>query len=152
MPLTRRRRIGWTLAFISFVLAFAWFRSMRSWIGFGVNSRDCIMLANGAVQYTSGAPLLPAIFEIHPVRRSLIPWEPVWWPDYHDSRNTPPPVKYGWVRPGFLSCTIPLWPFILATGIPSMWLLNPKRKRDGCCGYPRDGLPPGSRCPECGAD
>lgn len=137
------------MAFISFLFTFAWLRSMHWWIGFGFNSRECVMLANGAVQYTSGSTLFPTIFELHAVQRSLSPWDPVWWFEHHDSRAAPPPVTRGWVGPGFLSYSIPLWPLILAAGVPSLWLLNTKSA--GCCGYPREGLPPGSRCPECGA-
>jgi len=40
---------------------------------------------------------------------------------------------------------------MLLTGIPAAFLLRSAGQRPPCCGYPREGLPPGSRCPECGA-
>jgi len=92
MSRTRRRRIDWTLAAIFFLLTFAWLRSMHWWLGFGLNSNECVTLANGAVQYSSGSPLVPTIFQTHPVQRSPSPWDPVWWFEHRVSRATPPLV------------------------------------------------------------
>jgi len=53
----------------------------------------------------------------------------------------------------------PLWPFILLTGVPGVWMLVKTRQRTNphacpACGYDRTGLPQSSTgpapCPECG--
>jgi predicted RNA-binding Zn-ribbon protein involved in translation (DUF1610 family) len=53
----------------------------------------------------------------------------------------------------------PLWPFVLLTGVPGVWMLVKTRKHtnpNACpaCGYDRTGLPQSptgpAPCPECG--
>jgi len=61
-------------------------------------------------------------------------------------------LMFGWFSQEDDQTSIPLWPFILAFGIPSIWtLLAARRRRDpnACphCRYPRGASP---ICTECG--
>ena len=70
-----------------------------------------------------------------------------WWVDHFVRPN----------RPLEIWC-IPLWPFILLTGAPTVLMWRQDRRRrlaelsNSCrkCGYSRSGLPAHRPCPECG--
>jgi hypothetical protein len=86
-------------------------------------------------------------------------WQAWWW--FRESNNltfsSGVPWSYNMV--GFA----PLWPFILLTGVPGVWMLTKSRRAKGVganlcptCSYDLTGLPATPHgptvCPECGKD
>jgi len=139
---TRRRlRIGWTLAIVSLLLVIAWAVSTAYVVRWNVTQHLALWLSSGGVTILTfhDSPEL-MWFTRDGLTISGKEYAHSWWfHTYHD-----PAVP-------LITYFLPLWPFFLLTAIPSTFLLNSTRKRHPCCGYPREGLPPGSRCPECGA-
>ncbi len=79
-------------------------------------------------------------------------WSADWWFGYDEAAL---PTKGG----RFVEWLTPLWPFVLLTGVPGVWMLVKTRTHtnpNACpaCGYDRTGLPQTSTgpapCPECG--
>lgn len=144
---SRRRSIArasaWCGIVLASVLTVAWVGS-RWWSVLVFSPHGHALLADG---------------EVFGLARSDRPgdsWE--WITSKIDKKHS---RHFGWfqslsLRPGQTHFWIPLWPFILAFGIPSTWiLLATRRPRDpfACphCRYPR-GVGRGASpiCPECG--
>jgi len=146
---TRKRFWAWTLTLTTALLAVVWVGSMRFYPSFSGRQRGaglcyggiCISASVGHVLvdnegfgwYDSGK------------------WSAIWWFSYEAKQSSPLNSLYEW--------QIPLWPFVLLTGVPGVWMLVKTRKHanpNACpaCGYDRTGLPQTSTgpapCPECG--
>lgn len=138
------------------MLAVVWVVSMKVSVWVRVTPYAGFSMAGGAcvftnVEYagqtaTSVANLGPSGFEV--MDWIVIPWF---------GRDT---LSYQGERA--ITYWIPLWPFILLTGVPGVWMLAKSRRGKGdaganlcpSCGYDLTGLDQASRgpaaCPECG--
>lgn len=138
---------AWTLTLTAALLAVVWVGSMRA-AGF-VRVPPWIVLywqqGCAIVQWPDPAsPSVPIAFCSRTDQ-----WRVIW--RFSLRRDAMSPAIWTTVL-------IPLWPFILLTGVPGMWMRIKSRRRtnpNACpaCGYDLTGLPAGGggACPECGA-
>ena len=144
---TRKRRRGWALTITAALLAVVWVGGMKMWVRMWPHAKFGVELSFGQVAvYRTDTP----IYAGAPLCDVLVVnnWEVRWLPSYLEFPSTQSVVLF-----------VPLWPFVLLTGVPGVWMLVKTRKRtnpNACpaCGYDRTGLPQTSTgpapCPECG--
>jgi|GEM_PF-572659 len=151
----RRRGWAWTLTIIAALLAVVWVGSMKVEMSMVVWPQYLLVADRGAVglqQYFSSdddsSPLVS--FRVNPL------WKARWW--YRDE-SYDLPFFSGVTWSDTMVWYFPLWPFVLLTGVPGVWMLVKTRKHtnpNACpaCGYDRTGLPQSptgpAPCPECG--
>ena len=142
-----RRRRFWakTLMLAAGLLAVVWVGSMRAGVFSQVGTKFTVSVSSGTIvlAYTEAKFLKArAQFQVWTT------WRVQWWGSL--VRETGKQAI--WLR-------IPLWPFVLLTGIPGAWMLLRKPKPpnpNACpaCGYDKTGLPRSptgpAPCPECG--
>ena len=143
---TRKRFWAKTLTLTAALLAVVWVGSMKMSLWVDVSPKLEFCALNGALFVVWDQPDRP--FENWGVYLDTsTPWGPIVW-KFRKFRHFPG-----------VTWTIPLWPFVLLTGVPGVWMLVKTRKRtntNACpaCGYDRTGLPQSSTgpapCPECG--
>ncbi len=153
LPIMRRPRFwAWTLTLTAALLAVVWVGSMKTQLLFFPTHRHVFGWNYGGVMLIvfRGGNGFP------PGTKPTTTWEVrgqarvIWWPSLTSS---------GTASGGQSNVLIPLWPFVLLTGVPGVWMLIKTRKHtnpNACpaCGYDRTGLPQSptgpAPCPECG--
>ncbi len=143
----RPRFWAWTLTLTAALLAVVWVGSMK--VAMDVMfSHNLVFFNSGGFVFVRGIPLRIDNPEVKVYVRES--WTARWW---FASRNDPLPAG------GSITVLwrVPLWPFVLLTGVPGVWMLVKTRKHtnpNACpaCGYDRTGLPQSgpAPCPECG--
>ena len=140
-----KRRWAWTLTITAALLAVVWVGSMKAGVFTQLWSKCTVSISSGTIvlAYTQTRFRdANAQFKVWPT------WRVRWWGKF--VRDPGKPIS--WLH-------IPLWPFILLTGGPGVWMLikphkytNPNACPD--CGYDKTGLPQSptgpAPCPECG--
>jgi len=154
LPIMRRPRFwAWTLTLTAALLAVVWVGSMKVSVWVRVTPYTGFSMAGGACVITNveyAGKTATSVAHLGPSSVEMIDWI---------------------VVPGFASDTlsyqgeraitywVPLWPFVLLTGVPGVWMLIKTRQRTNphacpACGYDRTGLPQSptgpAPCPECG--
>jgi len=148
----RRPRNLWakTLTLTAALLAVVWVVHMRMVTYLRISALVSMSVTDGAVLYRhQDLPSTPDGMRLPPNEfYDKGSWSVEWWA--RTWRFNRPP-KSVW--------RVPLWPFVLLTGVPGVWMLVKTRKRtnpNACpaCGYDRTGLPQPptgpAPCPECG--
>ncbi len=153
-PSTKKRRRGWawTLTITAALLAVVWVGSMRALARVWV-SDVCLSVSGGGLVITHVTLVGDAtqfLGRRGPSGVFLTDWNAF----FVFARDV---LVVG--DEHVTTFYIPLWPFVLLTGVPGVWMLITTRKHtnpNACpaCGYDRTGLPPTSTgpapCPECG--
>jgi len=146
----RPRFWAWTLTLTAALLVVVWVVHMRMVTYLRFSATDSMYLSAGAILHSRrDTPMSPAGMAL-PAQKFYDSgrWRVEWWFKSWTSNTY-----------GITSTTwrIALWPFVLLTGVPGMWMLVKTRKHanpNACpaCGYDRTGLPQSSPapCPECG--
>jgi hypothetical protein len=149
-PMARTRRRAWALSITAAMLAVVWVVSMKVSVRVFCSLPDPQTVHAGCVNISLQSIPMPYRSSWG---YSVTPWEADWWFQHKSLFFDGTPVNR--VR-------IPLWPFILLTGVPGVWMLAKSRRGKGdaganlcpSCGYDLTGLPPTKRgpvaCPECG--
>jgi len=148
---TRKRFWAWTLTLTAALLAVVLVGSMRWGMNVWWPPRYTLGIGRGQVEFISSDLAMPA-------RRAEIEhlnyrgwWVDWWWFGFGQWKFNGMNLYQMW--------NAPLWPFILLTGGPGLWMLFKPHKYtnpNACpaCGYDRTGLPQTSTgpapCPECG--
>ncbi len=124
----------------------AWVGSLKTWAEVHVRGFVSVVTCDGSMTVvwneTRQRSAWGAEFSVQPG------WTlPDWWFSFYDLSFQGGKFSTFW--------TIPLWPFILLTGVPGLWMLAKSRKPPGAnlcpaCHYDRAGLAPNATCPECG--
>jgi len=138
---------AWTLTLTAALLAVVWVGSMRVSVWVLCSLPQPQTVSGGGVGISLQSISMPYGSTWG---YSVTPWQTDWWFRCRlwTFENTP-----------VTSLFIPLWPFVLLTGVPGVWMLIKSRKHtnpNACpaCGYDRTGLPQSSTspapCPECG--
>lgn len=150
--MARTRRRAWALTIAAAMLAVVWVVSMRFYPSYSGRRWSAAFYRGGIGLVTRSDYLLGDDdgFEWY----DSGDWVSLWWFSYEDKKTSPVSDLSIW--------QIPLWPFILLTGVPGVWMLAKSRRGKGdaganlcpSCGYDLTGLPPTKRgpvaCPECG--
>mgnify|MGYP000405555727 CR=1 FL=1 len=140
---TRKRFWAWTLTLTAALLAVVWVGSIRYGAELPLTPKFMLVVFEGLVGFFAD-PTPCGPFESSLLSRSE--WTLRWW------------FWWAWIDDA-LEFGIPLWPFILLTSVPGVWMLVKTRKHTNphacpACGYDRTGLPQTSTgpapCPECG--
>jgi hypothetical protein len=151
IPTTRKRRCAWTLTLTAALLAVVWVGSMKLVVVVDVPPRYTVHCESGRLiifRYINPGRPDKWLWYIGTSRRWAVEWR--FYSRYLSNLDDFPWATY---------TAIPLWPFVLLTGVPGVWMLNKTRKRTNphacpACGYDRTGLPQSSSgpapCPECG--
>ena len=156
LPIMRRPRPrprafwAWTLTLTAALLAVVWVGSMKVNV-FVHLSQTGMFINSGGIVVVRHPRALQGDNDIQAYVRD--DWAVRWW-----FRRLENPISRA---PGGVTVTwrIPLWPFVLLTGVPGVWMLVKTRRRtnpNACpaCGYDRTGLPQSptgpAPCPECG--
>ena len=154
-PSTKKRRRGWawTLTITAALLAVVWVGSMKVSASVDIPTESGVDLASGAMtiyRYFGR----PNRFDTMKGRIGTKGnWDAEWWFSSGEGSG-----RYSGV-PYLSFYRIPLWPFVLLTGVPGVWMLAKTRTHTNphacpACGYDRTGLPQSSTgpapCPECG--
>jgi predicted RNA-binding Zn-ribbon protein involved in translation (DUF1610 family) len=154
-PSRRKRRLAWTLTITSALLAVVWVGSMKVEMSMIVWPEHLLVADRGAVglqQFVSLDDESGPLFFFQVKHR----WQARWW--YRDE-SYDLPFFSGVTWSDTMVWYIPLWPFVLLTGVPGVWMLVKTRKHTNphacpACGYDRTGLPQTptgpAPCPECG--
>jgi len=146
----RPRFWAWTLTLTAALLAVVWVGSGRWGVRAIWQPRYGCALGAGSIMFVRYDVV------IRPREAALEhsfthQWEIEWWFQYKRMGIFGPPNTSFWL--------VPLWPFVLLTGVPGVWMLVKTRKRTNphacpACGYDRTGLPQTptgpAPCPECG--
>jgi len=149
-PSTTKRRRAWTLTITAALLAVVWVGSMKVGVGFQ-STQGSAYFRWGALNFYRYSPDLATDPDVWLMENDR--WRVVWL--FHYSYDTDS-YAAGLTRVGIVA---PLWPFVLLTGVPGVWMMVKTRKRTNphacpACGYDRTGLPQTSTspapCPECG--
>ena len=153
LPIMRRPRFwAWTLTLTATLLAVVWVGSMRWGVAargvaqsvLSVNAGQVVLIRRDGAGVHEGTMFQGLDFEITPNRD----WGVIWW--FGQFRATQTTIT-AWHAP--------LWPFVLLTGVPGVWMMVKTRKHSNpntcpACGYDRTGLPQSptgpAPCPECG--
>lgn len=146
-PTRPSRRRAWTLTITSALLAVVWVVSLRVEAFIAFTPKCGIDVWGGVVGlwYTE-QPFHDQAPHVEFTQRDF--WFVRWWFMAHNFSNTQA-----------VALSIPLWPFILLTGVPGGWMLAKSRRGKGAganlcptCGYDLTGLPAtrNAPCPECG--
>lgn len=156
--MARTRRRAWALTIAAAMLAVVWVVSMKVNMAMIVWPERLLVAERGVVGLRR---FIVADDESGPFASFQVNhrWQVCWW--FRESINVPffSGVLWSHTLIGFA----PLWPFILLTGVPGVWMLaksrRGKRVNEGAnlcpsCGYDLTGLAQTSRgpaaCPECG--
>jgi len=157
-PSTKNRRRGWawTLTIIAALIAVVWVGSMKVDAGWLMTPTFLVGLCGGAfgiatTEHPTGFPT--GMRPMHGIETQP-DWNMTYWFGWWRARGIA--MHYArWI------VVIPLWPFVLLTGVPGVWMLVKTRRHtnpNACpaCGYDRTGLPQSSTgpapCPECGME
>jgi len=150
---TKKRRWAWTLMIAADLLGVVWLGSVKiyafadlPWRSSALDIRDGCL----SISWEDSQSRWPVDVEFRMTQKR----GPLrWWFDFEQAPSKV--VGQEWTR-----LQIPLWPFVLLTGVPGVWMLVKTRQRTNphacpACGYDRTGLPQTSTgpapCPECGA-
>ncbi len=148
---TRKRRRGWawTLTIIAALLAVVWVGSMRWFVSVVWPQYQLATNSGGIVIFREDTARHYVGFATDCSDNG--DWDLDWWFEYDRMSVNGQPAISIWF--------MPLWPFVLLTGVPGVWMLVKTRKHTNphacpACGYDRTGLPQTSTgpapCPECG--
>jgi predicted RNA-binding Zn-ribbon protein involved in translation (DUF1610 family) len=148
---TRKRFWAKTLTLTAALLAVVWVGSIWRGVNLIVTPSIMLFLSPGSVGWTyqddPARPLKGPRFRI--MHSAGLPT--TWWFE-HGRMDFPNGTSWSiWYGS--------LWPFVLLTGVPGVWMLIKTRKHANphacpACGYDRTGLPQSptgpAPCPECG--
>ncbi len=154
----RPRFWAWTLTLTAALLAVVWVGSMRLMLTARLTPTYGADVIMGGIFLYKFAPAMPFRTARGPfaAESRVHLWDLEFWLAHWLFERRVDVVQGGVMR---TSLFIPLWPFVLLTGVPGVWMLVKTRKRtnpNACpaCGYDRTGLPQTSTgpapCPECG--
>jgi len=145
---TRKRFWAKTLTLTAVLLAVVWVGSMKVALDVQLPHYR-LSLSTAACTYLRVVPSQSQ--EPHMRIKVHTRWRAYWWFDHSV-----------WPLPGGAQAVdwhAPLWPLVLLTGVPGVWMLVKTRQRTNphacpTCGYDRTGLPQPptgpAPCPECG--
>ncbi len=143
-----KRRWAWTLTILAAVLAVVWVGSMRIYPSYSSRHASVAFHRGGVGVFLAGnMPGYHDGFKLYDGDHRIALW---WFSFEHQTMVT---------GNDHTQLHAPLWPFVLLTGVPGVWMLVKTRRHTNphacpACGYDRTGLPQTptgpAPCPECG--